>query len=238
MKITFKKTVLGTALAASAAVGMLAVATPAEARHWDGDRGFHGGGAIAAGLIGLAAGVAIASDHGPYVEPAPVNYYYAPPVAYAPQASCYYAYPGYEDYCYPASYYVNLGWGWHDGGWWYGGTRYARPFVVGGYRGGYGGGYRGGYVEGGYRGGYRGGYAAGGYRGGYAAPAYHGGYAGGGQPANGGGHVGYAGGAYAGGGRAAYTGGYAGGARGGYAGGGGGHSGNGGGNGGGGHGHR
>ena len=210
---------------------MLAVATPAEARHWDGDRGFHGGGAIAAGLIGLAAGVAIASDHGPYVEAAPVNYYYAPPVAYAPQASCYYAYPGYEDYCYPASYYVNLGWGWHDGGWWYGGTRYARPYVIGGYRGGYGGGYRGGYRGDHPEGGYRGGYAAGGYRGGYTAPAYQGGYAG-----RGGGYTGSAaniaggsyhgGGGYRGGGYTGGGGGYHGGGS--YNGGGGGHSGSGG----------
>jgi len=103
---------------------------------------------------------------------------------------CYSAYPGYQGYCYPAGYYTNLGWGFHDGGWWYGGSRYARPFVVGGYRGGAGyyhggyGGYHGGY--GGYRGGYGGGYRGGaGYHGG-GGGGYHGGGGGGGH--GGGGH--------------------------------------------------
>lgn len=181
MKTTFKKAVLGTALAATAAVGVLAGATPAAARPWGDYRGEHHGDgagiAIAAGLIGLVAGVAIASDHdhdrNRYIAPPPVAY--APtPVAYGGYDGCYAAYPGYDGDCYPASYYVNLGWGWHDGGWWYGGSRYARPFVVGGYRsadrGGYWGGYRseyrGGYAQGGeYRGenrDYRGGYAQGG----------------------------------------------------------------------------
>jgi hypothetical protein len=193
MKTTFKKAVLGTALAATAAVGVLAGATPAAARPWGDYRGEHHGGgagiAIAAGLIGLVAGVAIASDHGHdgdrYVGPPPVAY--APtPVAYGGYDGCYAAYPGYDGDCYPAAYYVNLGWGWHDGGWWYGGSRYARPFVVGGYRGGY----RGGYAQGGDYRGYRGGYAQGGeYRGdqrgynqgGYAQGGnrgeFHGGYA-------------------------------------------------------------
>ena len=182
MKTIFKKAVLCTALAATAAVGMLAVATPAQARPWGGYYRHGGGGgvAVAAGLIGLAAGVAIAEDQGPYVQQ---GYYAPPPVAYGGPGGCYAAYPGYDGYCYPASYYTNLGWGWHDGGWWYGGARYARPFAVGGYRGGY----RGGYAAGGYRGGY-----AGGYRGGYFAPGYHGGYAGGG-------HAAYAGGGHGGG---------------------------------------
>jgi hypothetical protein len=204
MKTTFKNAVLGSMMAATAAAGVLATATPAQAHEWGG-RDHHGGGgiAIAAGLIGLAAGVAIASDHDHYVERAPVQYYappvayYSPPVAYAPQVSCYDAYPGYDGYCYPASYYVNLGWGWRDGGWWYGGARYARPFVVGGYRGGYrggyvGGGYHGGYQGEGYHGGYRGGYVGQDHRGGYAAggygaPQYRGGYAGGGREYHGGG---------------------------------------------------
>jgi len=150
MKSIFKNAALGTALAATAAVGMLAAATPAEARPWGYHGYYHGGGggAVAAGLIGLAAGVAIASSHGPYVAPVPVGYYAPPPVAYAAPAPCYDAYPGYDGYCYPVSYYTGLGWGWHDGYWWYGGARYARPFAVGGYRGGYAGGYRGGYVGG------------------------------------------------------------------------------------------
>jgi len=184
----FKKAILGTALTATLAAGLLAGAAPAEARPWGYER--HGGDgagiAVAAGLIGLIAGAAIASDHGPYAAPAPVAYVPAP-VAYAPQVGCYNAYPGYDGYCYPASYYANLGWGWHDGGWWYGGARYARPFVVGGYRGGYGGGYRGGY--------------AGGYRGGYAVQAYHGGYQGGGYRGGG-----YQGGGHAGGGHGEYGG--------------------------------
>ena len=216
MMVNYKKAVLGTALAATVAAGLLAGAAPAEARPWGYDHHGDGAGiAVAAGLIGLAAGAAIASDRGPYVEQAPVGYYAPPPVAYAAPAGCYNAYPGYDGYCYPAAYYVNLGWGWHDGGWWYGGARYAHPFVVGGYRGGYG--YRCGYAPAGYRGGY----ASGGYRGGYAATAYRGGYS---APAA---HFGYAGGgghaAYAGGGHAAYTGGGHGGGHGGGAGGGHGH---------------
>jgi hypothetical protein len=195
MKTRFTKAVLGNALAATAALGMIAAATPAQAHEW-GERG-HGGGAgiaIAAGILGLAAGAAIASDHDRYERP--VRYYYAPPpVAYAPVATCYDAYPGYDGYCYPATYYTNLGWGWRDGYWWYGGARYARPFVIGGYRGGYyGGGYHDGY-RGGYGGGYRGGYAGGGYGGG------HGGYTGGGY-GHGGygyGHGGYGGGNHGGG---------------------------------------
>jgi hypothetical protein len=202
----FKKAILGTALTATLAAGLLAGAAPAEAHPWGYER--HGGDgagiAVAAGLIGLIAGAAIASDHGPYDGPAPVAYA-PPPVAYAPQVSCYDAYPGYDGYCYPASYYTNLGWGWRDGGWWYGGARYARPFVVGGYRGGYGGGYRGGYAAHAYRGGYQGGgyQQGGGYRGGgYQGGGYQqgGGYRGGGY--QGGGHQGggYRGGGYQGGG--------------------------------------
>jgi len=176
MKTIFKNAILGTALAASAAVGMLAVTSPAEARPWGGYYGRGGPGvAVAAGVIGLAAGAAIAANEGPYYAPGPVGYY--PPVAYGGPAPCYSAYPGYGGYCYPPSYYTNLGWGWHDGGWWYGGARYARPFAIGGYRGGYG-------YHGGYAGGYHGGYA-GGYHGGYGGGA-HAGYGGGGH--GGGGH--------------------------------------------------
>ena len=182
--ITFKKAALGTAMAATLAAGMLAGAAPADAHPYYG-RGYygHGGGglAVAAGVIGLAAGVAIASDHG-YAYPAPVGYY-APPVAYG-YNGCYNAYPGYEGYCYPVGYYTNLGWGYHDGGWWYGGARYARPFVVGGYRGGAG------YYHGGY--GYRGGYGGGAYHGGGYGGGAH--YAGGGGYHGGGGHGGGGGG--------------------------------------------
>ena len=54
MKITFKNAVLGTALAATAALGMLAVATPAEARPYGEYRGggFHGGGVHGGGVHG------------------------------------------------------------------------------------------------------------------------------------------------------------------------------------------
>lgn len=166
MTTVLNKAVLATALAATASAGVLAGATPASAHEWGEHRGGGAGVAIAAGVIGLVAGLAIASDHGHdrYVaQPAPVTY--------DDDGTCYAAYPGYEGYCYPASYYVNLGWGWHDGGWWYRGARYERPYVIGGWRGGYAepreirGGYRGGF-QGGYQGGYQNGYR-GEYRGGY-----------------------------------------------------------------------
>lgn len=185
MTTMLKKAVLATALAATAVSGVLAGATPASAHEWGDHRGGGGAGlAIAAGLIGLVAGVAIASDHDHdrYVAPPPPV-----PVTYD-TAACYNAYPGYDGYCYPASYYVNLGWGWHDGGWWYRGARYERPYVVGGWRGGYAepreirGGYSGGYVggytgdrRGDYRGEYRGDYR-GGYQGGYQGGGFQGGW--------------------------------------------------------------
>lgn len=188
MTTMLKKAVLGTALAATAATGVLAGAAPASAHEWGEHHGGGGAGlAIAAGLIGLVAGVAIASDHDHdrYVAPPPVSY---------DGAACYNAYPGYDGYCYPASYYVNLGWGWHDGGWWYRGARYERPYVVGGWRGGYAepreihGGWRGGYdggytgerrgdyrdeYRGDYRGDYRGGYQGGGFEGGWHGDRDH-----------------------------------------------------------------
>ena len=170
MITVFKKAVLGTALAATAIAGTLAGPTTASAQAWH--RGGYGhsdgaGIAVAAGVVGLIAGAAIASSHDHYY-PAPVAY--APPV-YPVQPACYNAYPGYDGYCYPSSYYVNLGWGYHDGGWWYGGARYARPYVIGGWHGGYVGG---GYVRGGY---VRGGYVGGGYRG--FGGGWHGGWHGG-----------------------------------------------------------
>ena len=196
MTTVLNKTILATAMAATAAAGVLGGATPASAHEWGEHRGGGAGVAIAAGVIGLVAGLAIASDHGHdgYVVP-------PAPVAYGDNGTCYAAYPGYDGYCYPASYYVNLGWGWHDGGWWYRGVRYERPYVVGGWRGGYAepreirGGYGGGY-GGGYQGGYRAaapGYVQqGGYQGGYRAPAQ--GYAqpGGYQAGNRGANPGYA----------------------------------------------
>ena len=61
MKTIFNKAVLGSVLAVTAAAGVLAAATPVEAHPWGGyyHRGGGGGVAVAAGLIGLAAGVAI-----------------------------------------------------------------------------------------------------------------------------------------------------------------------------------
>ena len=177
MKTIFTKAVLGTALAATAAIGMAAVATPAQAHEWGEHRGGGGGIAIAAGILGLAAGVAIASDHDGGGYDGQDGYYYAQPrVTYQPTVSCYDAYPGYDGYCYPATYYTNLGWGSRDGYWWYGGARYARPFVIGGYRGGYGGGYRGYYGGGGYHGGYGGGEYRGGYEQGGHGSYEHGGH--------------------------------------------------------------
>ncbi|MDE1914492.1 MAG: hypothetical protein KGJ57_03410 [Sphingomonadales bacterium] len=168
-----KKLSLGAALTVSAAGAL--VATPASAQPWHGGygRGNDAGVAIAAGVVGLALGAALA-DQGPY-------YGDAQPVGYAPYpgpAGCFDAYPGYDDDCYPADYYYRLGWSWRDGYWWNGGQRYARPFVG---RGapvglGFGGGFRGGdYGHGGYdRGGYaRGDYGHGGYgQGGYGSGGY------------------------------------------------------------------
>lgn len=138
MTTMFRKLALSAAMAATAVAGL--VSSPAMADPWRGGGYYHHGGggnagvAVAAGIIGLAAGVAIAS-HQPrervYVEPQPVAY------AYPPAGVCYNAYPGYDGYCYPATYYTQIGWGWRDGGWWYRGVRYERPYVIGGWRGGY-----------------------------------------------------------------------------------------------------
>ena len=154
MQGLFKKAALATAL--TAITGAAVTATPAQAHGGDA-----AGAAIVGGIIGLGVGAAIASDHdryyrGPYYG-GPVGYYAPAPVA----SQCYVdAYGG----CYPVNYYYDAGWAWRDGGWWYGGARYARPYYYGhgggyGYHGGYGyrgGGYGGGYHGGGY-GGYRGG---------------------------------------------------------------------------------
>jgi hypothetical protein len=72
----FKKAILGTALAATT----LAVASPADARGYYGHYGrYHGGNGaaigIGAGILGLAVGAAIASDHHRYRDR---DYYYQP----------------------------------------------------------------------------------------------------------------------------------------------------------------
>ena len=84
------------AVAALSLVGLLAVA-PAQARDWHGrgGGGHHSGGggagaAIAAGIIGLGLGAAIAS--GGYATPPPA--YYGPPPGYyaPPPPAVYYGY--------------------------------------------------------------------------------------------------------------------------------------------------
>jgi hypothetical protein len=78
--------------------GLLAVG-PAQARDWHGRGGWNGGyhrgggagAAIAAGLIGLGVGAAIASSGG-YAAPPPA--YYGPPPGYyrPPPPAVYYGY--------------------------------------------------------------------------------------------------------------------------------------------------
>ncbi len=79
----------------------LAAVTPADAQRWHGGgyRGhyYYGGGAgwaVGAGILGLAAGAAIASNHG-YYRGYPGGYYYGGPAYYAPPPGYYYGGPGY-----------------------------------------------------------------------------------------------------------------------------------------------
>ncbi len=61
MKINLKKAGLAVALGATALAGL---AAPADAQRYYRHRGYGGGGAVAAGIAGLAIGAAIASsDH-------------------------------------------------------------------------------------------------------------------------------------------------------------------------------
>lgn len=67
MKTLMKKIGLGVALGATA---MTMVAAPADAQRYRGGyhgyRGGYGGGAVVAGIAGLAVGAALASNHGGY----------------------------------------------------------------------------------------------------------------------------------------------------------------------------
>ncbi|WP_068082424.1 hypothetical protein [Novosphingobium rosa] len=153
MNSILKKISLGSALALTALTGL--TATPAAAQPWHGGYGYRGGGAgaaVAAGVVGLAVGAALADQGGDYD-------YDATPVGYAPYggpASCYEAYPGYEGYCYPSADYYRMGWSWRDGYWWnHDGQRFAHPFIGRGGpgfapHGGFAGGYHGGFGGGGY----------------------------------------------------------------------------------------
>jgi hypothetical protein len=104
-----RKMITTAAAGLALAGGMLATATPAEARRYYSHRGGGNDAAIAvgAGLLGLAAGAAIASrpsygydyyDAGPdYYAPPPV-YYYAPPPPPVVYSYGYYGAPRYRYY--------------------------------------------------------------------------------------------------------------------------------------------
>jgi hypothetical protein len=84
------------ALALSATA--LGAAAPAEAQRWHGGyRGHYGGGgwALGAGLLGLAAGAAIASDRHYYGYGYAPGYYGYAPAYYAPPPPYYYGARGY-----------------------------------------------------------------------------------------------------------------------------------------------
>jgi hypothetical protein len=82
------------AISATVLMAGLALAPVAQARDWHGGGGYNRGGyyhrggngagaAVAAGIIGLGIGAAIASSNRPY---------YAPPSYYAPPPAVYYGY--------------------------------------------------------------------------------------------------------------------------------------------------
>jgi hypothetical protein len=133
MNAFMKKISLGTALAVTAATAL--VATPAAAQPWHGGyaRGGYGAGAaVAAGVVGLAVGAALADQGSYYGDPQPVGY--------APYGgpACYEAYPGYDGACYPVEDYYRLGWSWRGGYWWNrAGQRFDRPFIGGAPHGGF-----------------------------------------------------------------------------------------------------
>ena len=128
MTLFFKKTVMATALAASTFAALAAPPAMADPYHGGARRG--GGDAVGAavvgGILGLAIGVAIASDHH--------DRRYAPPVAYG--YGCGYrpvaCQPAYQPYAYQAGYAapaygIDPDWQWRDGWFWdRGGHRYYR----------------------------------------------------------------------------------------------------------------
>ncbi len=98
------KLITGSIAALALAGTTLAAVTPADAQRWHGG-GYHGGyrghyrgggagWAVGAGILGLAAGAAIASNHG-YYRGYPGGYYYGGPGYYAPPPGYYYGGPGY-----------------------------------------------------------------------------------------------------------------------------------------------
>jgi len=106
------------AITAAALAAMTLVTTPAEAR------GYHGGGrggddaaiAIGAGVVGIALGAALASDHGDYYDSGyyyPRGYYYNYYPRYRPYYNDYYEYDPYVR-AYP-HYYWRGGGGWNHG---------------------------------------------------------------------------------------------------------------------------
>ena len=153
----FKKTVMATTLAAATFASLVATPAIADPYHGGSHRGGGGvGAAVVGGILGLAIGAAIASDHH--------DRGYAPPVAYAPRYASQVAYqPMYQPYPYQPyayqtgyaapAYGIDPGWVWRDGWFWdRGGHRYyrdGRPGDHGEYaRRGYGGNYAG-YHDGG-----------------------------------------------------------------------------------------
>ena len=85
-----RKTLTAALAALTLGGAVCATAAPAQAQRFRGDfhhHGGRGGAAVAAGVLGLALGAAIASDRGPYYGP---GYYYGGPYAYG------YDYPYYR----------------------------------------------------------------------------------------------------------------------------------------------
>ena len=106
-----RKPILAVVTVATLAAGTIGMAAPAQARVSTGT-------AVAAGILGLGVGAAIASDHphrryyndGYYAPPPPppAPVYYAPPPP--PPVAYYPAYPGYVDPYYYQPTYSSIWW--------------------------------------------------------------------------------------------------------------------------------